>query len=147
MEITQELYDKGRKYALRICKDVGEDAYHEVWRRLAEKDLAAWNPPVVMAYLHMAIKRQIWTMYKKQGNELTRLHMYHNNAPIPAHAGILSKSVYNPRKVIRIRCRKELHDLTEDNLVYIGVRRTCKMCYRASKKRHYERTKALKGVT
>ncbi len=138
MEITKEVYDKIKKYALRLDRDNGEDACQEVYTKLLKKP-ETWNPPSLMAYLYVAVKREVWCVWEKQRNELVRLNMYYTNAPIPSHKGL--KSTNNVRTMKATRCRKDLHDLTEDNLVYMGARRTCKACLSAGRKKMYQRRK------
>jgi len=143
MEITQELYDKVRKYALRIDRNNGEDACQEVCSQLVRKGLMTWNPPVAISYLFLAVKREVWRIQRSQKSELMRLYTYYRNDPIPVLKGL--KLENNSSRMKRTRCRKNFHDLTEDNIVYVGARRTCKACW-FIRRESYKRKKALVGV-
>lgn len=113
-----------RGYALRLHPELGEDAYHNaVCHILIYKTV----PNNVEVFFRVAIKRALWKIYRHEKSDREQSFAFLQGDPPSTMVGLLKgREKMNVRQV---QCRRG-HEFTEDNIAYIGERRTCKMCKR-----------------
>jgi hypothetical protein len=118
----------------------GEDAYHNVIVAQMSKQRNVENPE---HYLMRAIKYSVLKIYAHEQAEARNVEAYlHDDAP-PC-SDILRKGRESidrsaPRAK-RTHCHKG-HALTDDNLIMIGGKRSCKQCGRERTASYRERLK------
>lgn len=111
-----------RGYARWLHENLGEDAYHDAICDVLTSDqvLLIRNP---RAFWRTAIKRRLYKAFRRMKTDRELSAFYINGDPPPTATGLaLGRQKHE-------NCRRG-HPLTEDNLAYIGPRRTCRTCKR-----------------
>lgn len=111
-----------RAYARWISPNDGEDAYHDaICDVLRRQQADTINNPA--AFYRHAIKQSLYKIFRAERRE--------NDKIVNFLAGVMHPSDQNLKlaRLPKTHCRKG-HALTEDNLTYVGPRRTCKLCFR-----------------
>lgn len=111
-----------RRYAKQLHSQYGEDAYHNAVCILLEKPKQ--NIQNIIGLCSVCIKSSLYKIFRHESIERKNIEHFINNDPIPA----LQNLVHGRQK--HSKCRKGLHDMVEENLTYVGARRTCLQCMR-----------------
>lgn len=139
MDLAVETDRDLRSYATWISPNDGEDAYHN-----AICDVLARGQAVVIAtpsaFYRCAIKRALYKIFRHEKAERENTAAFLAGDPPPTAIGLKAG------RLPQTHCRKG-HPLTEENLTYVGPRRTCKTCFRArtalAARRRRQQTKEL----
>ena len=124
MTLTEEDDKALRGYARRLHRSLGEEAYYNVvcdmllrgkWKIIHD----------VRGFFVVSMKYALIKIFRHEASERRNIEAYINNDPIPTQIGLWAGRQKHET------CRKGLHPLVEGNLVYIGVRRTCRACKQA----------------
>jgi hypothetical protein len=111
-----------RGYARRLDVQWGEDAYHTaVCERLARSSGPALRNP--LAFYRVAIRFALYKIFRAMKNEAVRQMAWLHDEPVPMQRGLPLGRL--PHET----CRRG-HRLSEENVAYIGTRRTCRTCKR-----------------
>lgn len=122
IEFTQAVDHDLRAYARWISPNDGEDAYHDaICDVLRLRKAETINNPA--AFFRCAIKRALYKIFRHQRAERENTAAYLAGDPPP------SSQALKLGRLPQDNCRRG-HPLTEDNLTYVGARRTCKTCFR-----------------
>lgn len=112
-----------RNYARWISPNDGEDAYHDaicdVLRRGKDGEIAN-----AAAFFRCAIKRALYKIFRHEKAERENTAAWLAGDPPPSAPGL------KLGRLPQTHCRRG-HPLTEENLTYVGPRRTCRTCFRA----------------
>ena len=122
--LTDPLDRQLRCYARWLSPDHGEDAYHTCVLQLLERGLrrAIVNH---QAFFRCAIKLAFYKIMRHERAEREQVASW--LAGDPPH----TQKALTGRRVPQSHCRRG-HALVEENLSWIGPRRTCLMCRRVS---------------
>ena len=139
MDISLEVDREVRKYIKCLDKDWGEDAYHDaVVSIISNKERDIYSP---IGYLTRAAKHALYHIWRHESAEGRNIESFVHNSPIPMQVGLVNG------RLKHLKCKKNLHDLVEENIVYIKGKRNCRLCKqkreRDWKKKRYWDKKAL----
>lgn len=128
-----------RAFARRLSADLGEDAYHDaVCQTLVHPPPSLTNP---RGFWCVAIKRALAKLWRHEHAEHRLVAAYLRGDPPPTQFGLaIGRALVNRR---RSQCRRG-HALSEDNLAFIGDRRTCRTCKRAREAQAARATRAAR---
>lgn len=121
--ITNEEDIMLRRYALRLNREVGEDAYHVVVCDVLSKNHVD-DIKNIPTFFRVSIRRALYKIFRHERAERKNIQAYINNDPVPMQIGL----VWGRKK--REVCLTGRHKLVDGNLSYIGKQRTCRMCKR-----------------
>lgn len=120
-----------RRYAKQLHSQDGEDAYHNAVCVLLEKPKEDIRS--IIGLCSVCIKSSLYKIFRHEAIERKNIEHFINNDPIP-----LQKNLVHGRQK-HSKCRKGLHDMVEENLTYVGTRRTCLACMQERLKRKRQR--------
>lgn len=112
-----------RRYARWLNQEMGEDAYHDVVCSILERGHVDQIRNLHSFFL-VAIRRALFKLFRHEQSEREQVTAYLAGDPPPTAAGL------QMGRQMQTHCRRG-HLFTEDNLAYIGSRRTCRMCKRS----------------
>lgn len=130
IEITEEDDVVLRRYAKKLG-DNGEDAYHNAVCTILEG--TAKEIKDIRGLCIVATKRSLFKIFRHESAERRNIEHYINGDPVPIQVGLQ----YGRQKLTK--CRKGLHEMIEENLTYVGTRRTCLACMQDRLKRKTRR--------
>lgn len=138
MELSIDQDRELRTYARRISPNDGEDAYHTAICEVLER--GGWEERIVMrptAYFRTATKLAFYKICRSARAERENVASWLAGDPPPSSSGLKAG------RLPHSHCRRG-HALTDDNLIYVGPRRTCKACFlprKAAAARKYRQRK------
>lgn len=132
--ITDEQDKLVRQYAKRLDAQLGEDAYHNAICYFLEHPKPNEQIREFVSLMAYRTRMCLYKIFRHEQVERKNIEHYINGDPIPAQRGLT-----HGWGVKLLKCRKGLHDMVEENLTYVGTRRTCLACMRERLKRKRQR--------
>lgn len=137
--LTDDL-DKGvRRYAVFLSMDQGEDAYHNSVVDTLERG-GLRDPRCVKSMLVVGIKWALYKIFRHERSEREQVASWLAGDPPFTAAGLATG------RAKKTQCRRG-HALEEENLSFVGPRRTCLTCRRMMDRERAQRHRSARVFT